>query len=188
VDVAWTWRNDIRTTAWLYGLVRDRRPRLVVETGVHLGKSSVALLSALRKNGSGRLISIDLPMAGPGINRDGVEDHAHVVTVEETGSLVPRRLRDGWDLRMGDARRLVPLLPSRVDMFYHDSDHSYDHQAFEYAEAWRRLPIGGVLASDDTDWSMAWSDFTGAHRGEFRALPGGPVYQRAVLRTGGVEA
>src|SRR5439155_10300973 len=53
-----------RRIGW-YAMVRALRPRRVVETGIHDGLGSTALLAALRRNGSGELVSID-PKPGTG--------------------------------------------------------------------------------------------------------------------------
>jgi hypothetical protein len=49
---------------------------------------------------------------------------------------------------------------NEVDIFYHDSDHSYDNQMLEYCAAWEILNSEkGVLLSDDVNWSNAFLDF-----------------------------
>jgi len=47
----------------------------------------------------------------------------------------------------------------KVDLFYHDSDHTYDHQLFEYSTVWEKMPRGGILVSDDINGSYACLDF-----------------------------
>ena len=47
-----------------------------------------------------------------------------------------------------------------VDLFVHDSDHSYGHMLWEYSTAWPRLSGGGVLYSDDIEWNSAFRDFS----------------------------
>lgn len=176
--------GDCLRADYLYRLVRQCRPAVAVETGVHFGKTSTAILAALHHNGSGRLISIDLPRTEATVNADGRLAFAHVKTVDETGHLVPQDLRDRWDLRLGDARQLLPVaLQGGVGFFFHDSDHSHAHQEFEYEAAWGALRVGGVLASDDTDWSTAWKEFLERHRDAVHLLPNGPQAIRAVRRT-----
>jgi hypothetical protein len=47
----------------------------------------------------------------------------------------------------------------QIDIFYHDSDHSYVNQMLEYTLAWERIRTGGALVSDDVNWSNAFLDF-----------------------------
>lgn len=176
--------GDYRRVDYVYRLVRSCRPDLAIETGVHFGKTSTAILAALHRNGTGRLVSIDLPRTAASVNADGHVAFAHVRSIAETGHLVPRELRDLWDLRLGDARTLLPdAVSGGIGFFFHDSDHSHDHQQFEYETAWPALRVGGILASDDTDWTTAWSEFLERHRGSYQSLPNGPLGIRAVRRT-----
>jgi hypothetical protein len=155
-------RWDARRVFFLYRLVRTFKPKLVVETGVHWGKTTVGILSGLRKNGTGRLISIDLPKKAGSMNSDGRYDAAHVERDSDTGRLVPRDLRDIWDLRLGTSRDLLPDAIRGADMLFHDSEHSFATMAFEYGLACQEMTGGGVIASDDTGFSegaaRAWKE------------------------------
>jgi predicted O-methyltransferase YrrM len=166
----WEYRNNWLWCDYLYRIVRQYRPRLAIETGVFLGRSSTAILSAMHRNGAGRLISMDLPVA---------------MSAGETGALVPRDLRDRWELRLGDSHVLLPqVLADGVDLFFHDSDHNYEIQTFEYETAWPALRPAGILGSDDTNRSAAWADFLGRHRGEYRSIEDGPAAVRAIQKLG----
>jgi Methyltransferase domain len=161
IEAKWGGLHDV----WLYTIVRLTKPTTVVETGVHFGRSTAAILRALHENQSGHLYSIDLPIADPqgSINSDGRRDFSHVDRVEDTGREVPEYLRDRWTLATGDAKELLlPLLErvKPVDLFFHDSEHSYAHQMYEYTTAWPFLSPGGFLASDDVGWSAAFQDFS----------------------------
>ncbi len=153
----------------LYVILRCTRPLLTVETGVWRGVSSAFMLSALRKNGVGRLHSIDLPTYSPigRVNADGRRDAAFVAGPTQVGDLVDPELRGQWSLRLGDAKALLPALLDElgtIDAFFHDSEHSYPHMMFEYERAWEHLRPGGWLMTDDVSWSTetraAWRDFT----------------------------
>ena len=75
-------------------------------------------------------------------------------------------LRGRWRLHIGDTRKLLPdLLGSlgKVDIFLHDSDHSYEAMSFEFEQAFPRLEHGGLLMSDDTHLHTAWDDFCVKH-------------------------
>ncbi len=152
----------IRSNLELYLLVRCARPNFVLETGVNRGWSSAAILRALEHNDRGRLVSIDLPNADPGgrVDADGMRDFSWVPQ-DRTGLEVPEHLRHRWTLRLGDARQMLEeYRGAGVDFFFHDSEHSYPHQAFEFGWALGILPRGGILASDDVDRSPAFDEFT----------------------------
>jgi predicted O-methyltransferase YrrM len=144
--------------AEVYVVVRAIKPRVIVETGVASGLSSAHILRALAANGMGMLHSIDLPNV----------QHGSVLPEGRTsGWIVPDSLRGRWKLRLGDARELLPDLLGvlgQVDLFLHDSDHSYENMVFEFEQALPRLVPGGVLMSDDTHLHPAWDDFCAKHR------------------------
>lgn len=121
----------------LYVLVRAARPKVVVETGVLYGGSSAHILAALAANGSGELHSIDLG-CGP-----GEPPHDFLVHTD---------LRPRWDYVIGDSRTELPRLLARVepiDMFHHDSLHTFEHMTWEYETAVQHLTPNGILSSHD---------------------------------------
>jgi hypothetical protein len=102
----------------LYAAIRVLKPNVMVETGVGSGVSSMFYLSAMERNKMGTLHSIDLPLENEGL----------LPIEKRTGWLVPERPRENWELILGNAKRELPALLKRlgsVDVFYHDSDHSY---------------------------------------------------------------
>ena len=145
-----------------YALTRVMQPDLVVETGVCDGFSSRFLLLAMERNGCGILHSIDLPNQDVVLDLSGNRQRDVMASGHETGWLVPAALRGRWRLHLGDAKDIIPkLLPTLglIDVFIHDSLHTYSHMMFEYQTAWPHLRDGGILLSDDTDWNTAFSDF-----------------------------
>lgn len=157
------WAVDpIHYVTW-YALVRLMRPDIVVETGVAEGYSSFFILLAMARNRHGVLHSIDFPGAdlelGPGMGRQ-----AYVLPAGRSpGWQVPEDLRSRWQLHLGDAKDLLPPLLKRlgsIDIFIHDSLHSYDHMLFEFTTAWPHLRERGLMLSDDTDWNNAFTEFS----------------------------
>jgi predicted O-methyltransferase YrrM len=121
----------------LYLLVRAARPQVVVDTGVPYGGSSSHILAALERNGAGALYSIELGRD----QREPPHDY-----------FVPADLRRRWSLILGDSRRELPALLSRlgtIDMFHHDSLHTWDHMTWEFETAYPHVRPDGVLTSDD---------------------------------------
>ena len=133
----------------LYIMTRVLKPEIVIETGVFEGYSSFSILSAMEKNNKGFLYSIDLPspFLPPG---------------KQPGWIVPEHLRKQWNLRLGKSSDLLPRLledVKKVDIFLHDSEHSYENMYWEYKTAWGYIRKGGLLLSHDVSQNAAFKDF-----------------------------
>ena len=119
---------------------RLAKPHLVLETGVAHGFSTASILQALERNGSGHLISIDLP-------------HLHPDAIRTIGAAVPNELRSRWTLCLGGEATTTPRAMSTrsepLDLFVQDASHSYRGQLKAYDAAWPFLRDGGALLSDD---------------------------------------
>lgn len=102
--------------ALLYFLVRALGIDVAVETGVALGHSTAAILSAMQVNGRGHLYSSDFPA------------FRHREPERHVGCLVDDDLRDRWTLDLrGDRRALRRFLAQvdRIDLLHYDSDKTY---------------------------------------------------------------
>lgn len=163
----------------LYCLIRLTKPFYVVETGVREGESTVSILAAMARNKMGQLYScdIDLPTARtlqfldtPFGRQVAVDLHLDPVHRDLFGTS-PRlsSFPEGfacpeWHFVMSrgsDLLRdmLVPhgpyvnRIPRRgIDLFFHDSDHSYANQKAEYDLAWDLVRPGGWVGGDDVEW------------------------------------
>lgn len=136
----------------LYVVCRLLKPEIVVETGVAEGFSSAYILYALEMNNKGSLYSIDLP------NQPGQELKGQ----RATGWLVPENLRKRWTLILGASKdKLPPLLDDlkKIDVFYHDSEHSYKNMMFEFNVAIKYLDKDGIVISDDITDNNSFNDF-----------------------------
>jgi predicted O-methyltransferase YrrM len=150
----------------LYGLVRDARPAIAVETGVCNGVSTALILAALARNGTGALSSIDYPeragVAYPDTAFWQGKKGAVVPAGREPGWLVPAPLRSRWTLTLGRSQDVLgPLLRElgAIDFFLHDSEHSEACMRFEYELAWTHLRPGARLVSDDITWNGVFEAF-----------------------------
>ena len=134
----------------LYLICKILRPEKVVETGVAYGLSSSYILQALHENNYGELYSIDYAFR-PWESK------------QMLGAMIPDNLRDRWKLIYGMAsKKLKPLLDSikPIDIFIHDSAHTYSNQIFEYQSSWDFIRDGGLLISDDITFNNAFYDFS----------------------------
>jgi hypothetical protein len=148
----------------LYSLIRALKPNVVVETGVAAGLSSYFILKALEKNNSGRLLSIDLPNYASKkgyINKAGEIDFAYTPPDKGVGWVVPNIMRRRWQMIFGDSLRVLEELEVEPELFYHDSDHSYEVMIGEYR--WALARRTNYILSDDVNWNCAWSDFVKKH-------------------------
>ena len=134
----------------LYVICREQRPDSVMETGVASGISSSHILCALETNGHGQLYSIDIPSWQK----------------NQSGWMIPDYLRNRWHLTQGrSAETMEPLLKKvkEIDIFLHDSDHTYKNMRWEFETAWAHLKTGGLLLSHNIDYSDAFPDFCRDH-------------------------
>ncbi|HEY6127485.1 MAG TPA: class I SAM-dependent methyltransferase [Candidatus Acidoferrum sp.] len=133
-----------------YAVVRAFRPDVVIETGVANGVSSAYLLLALHLNNRGRLYSV------------GLNAPDFLPADKSLGWVVPEWLRSRWKVILGDAKEVLPKLLSEldpVDLFIHDSLHTYEHMMWEFRAAFPHLRLGGLLLSDDALWNTAFPEF-----------------------------
>jgi hypothetical protein len=140
---------DLILARLCYTACRVLKPEVVVETGVAYGVTTAFVLKALQVNGRGRLHSIDLPPLGE--NAD-----AYV------GYLVPEVLREPWTLYRGVSKRVLPkLLPrlGQVDLFIHDSLHTYRNIRRELETVSPYLGRPAVVVADDVQGNRAFSDW-----------------------------
>jgi predicted O-methyltransferase YrrM len=152
---------------FLYWLVRQVKPRTIVQSGVCNGLSAAFMMLGLVKNGpEGRLHVIDLPPVFDA--RDPawtVEGKVYGFVIPEgrtSGWLVPDAYRDRLEVWNGDTKDLLPQMVDKVDsidFFYHDSDHTYNHMMFEFHQAKRKLNKGGLVVADDVSWNASLWDF-----------------------------
>ncbi len=155
----------IRLDGWfelLYVLVRLGKPARALETGIFDGHSSAVILQALTDNGAGELISIDLPAYDAIPFSTNRMEETSLPSGEKPGWVIPDNLRSRHRLILGDAKECLPKVleeAKSIDVFLHDSLHTFEHQWFEYSRAWPYLSREGILLSDDVFWNTAYHRF-----------------------------
>jgi predicted O-methyltransferase YrrM len=129
-----------------YLIIRLMKPKVVVETGVSAGRSSAFILQALEDNSYGYLYSID-----PDPN---------------AGYAIPDNLRRRWFfISKKSSEVLTSLLEgfNKVDVFLHDSLHTYENMIYEFETVWPFITKNGVMLSDDIDFNKAFQEFCKKH-------------------------
>lgn len=131
--------------ATVYALTRWLRPTVVVESGGFIGMSSAFILKAFadEKLTSAKLYSME-------------SDEQC-----EIGALIPEELRPAFVSMRGKVEDFLTRdeLPRPIDMFLHDSSHSYRHMLWEFRQFWPRLRDGGLLVSHDVQMNAAFPEF-----------------------------
>ncbi len=138
----------------LYAIVRLLEPRHVVESGVSSGLSTAHILMALRRNGMGRLHSMDLPTHQKGVRRRRGELSWSIPKGEDSGWAIPDGLKEGWDLRQGRSEDILPVLLQElpwIDLYCHDSPWTPQHLAFEFEAIRPSLRPGSIVVADNAD-------------------------------------
>lgn len=114
-----------------------------------------------KKNNFGHLYSFDLDISENVKKEGGV------------GYLVTDDLKKNWTLKIEDTKLyLEPFLKKLkfIDMFIHDSEHTYDTMMFEYNLGWAHLKNDGILCSDDINHSNAFEEFIKIHKNEIQSV------------------
>lgn len=146
-----------RRLGW-YAMVRARKPRLVVETGVHHGIGACLIAAALARNQAeghpGRYLGTDInPRAG--------------------AIFLPPYKQFG-EVRYGDSIETLNRLEDTIDLFIHDSDHEEVYELRELRAASRRLAEDALVLSDNAHDSDALMQFARETGRNFLFVPEGP--------------
>lgn len=114
----------------VYLLVRELRPRNIVEISPSGGWSTSWLLHALRDNDDGQLYSFDM--------------------IDDATRILPADLTQGrWEFTCGDIRRNVNRLPDHIDFLFMDSDHGEEFGRWYVGTMFPRLPAGALVSVHD---------------------------------------
>lgn len=144
----------------IWCLIRHRRVRKVIETGVAHGVTSRFILEALQRNGDGHLWSIDLPpLERPWRKQIGIA--------------VGNRFAAQWSYIAGSSRHRLPELLTQVDsadLFIHDSLHTERNVRFELDSIWTKLKSPGAIVVDDIDSNWGFESFRRATPGVLSAV------------------
>lgn len=140
------WNVEVKLASYLYAYVLAKRPKVVVETGIANGFSTRILMKALEQTG-GTLHSFDTKSECKKVYQGKGNWKFHLVPSKNQVQYFKSTTHD-WE----------------VDLWFHDGNHSYMWQRFEYELAFSRLAIDGTIISDDVDASEAWVEFCERNR------------------------
>ena len=131
-------------------------------------------MQALHDNDLGQLVSIDLPRRdwdlhfpqfqyGPGDAQRELDELGDL----EPGWVIPNYLRDRWQLILSPSEKALPSLLDHsvdLDLFIHDSDHSYNTMSFEVDLVRKRYPSCPIVIDDFYENSYTYKLLSDAPR------------------------
>ncbi len=145
----------------LADLIRQEKPNTMIESGVESGYSTEHFLVAMDDVKRGHLYSCDPAPSG---------FYVAYPIVHPRFTFIQKRSYEALDG--------IVSVTGPIDMFLHDSDHSWKCQSWEYQWAWENVRSGGIIASDDVGWSdttpdnphHAWDQFLARHGMEGKSV------------------
>lgn len=135
--------NTTLAGLYTYTLIRETRPKTILETGVGYGYMSAVVLEALNKNRYGHLYSTDV--------------------LEEVGIMTWATDKSRWRKFIGKPKTIfqdaLNGISGDIDIFIHDSDHSYKNMKYEFEKVYPRMSKKGWILSDDIIINDAYIEF-----------------------------
>lgn len=122
-----------RRLGW-YAFVRAKKPRIVVETGVHQGVGAVTLIRGLQANA-----------------REGFPGKYFGTDIDpKAGALVVGEYAETGKIMFGDSITSLKNFSETIDIFVNDSDHSARYEAEEYLIIHEKLASESLILSDNS--------------------------------------
>ncbi|MCL2931065.1 MAG: class I SAM-dependent methyltransferase [Trichodesmium sp. MAG_R03] len=131
-----------RRLGW-YALVRIKKPKIVVETGVDKGLGSVVLAVALMKNAE-----------------EGFNGHLYCTDYNpEAGFLLTEPYSSYGTIIYGDSIETLKSFDRGIDILITDSDHKFNYELQEYETVEKQLQEGFLIISDTAHYSSTLIKF-----------------------------
>jgi predicted O-methyltransferase YrrM len=151
-----------RRLGW-YAFVRAKKPRIVVETGVHQGVGAVTLIRGLQANA-----------------REGFPGKYFGTDIDpKAGALVVGEYAETGKIMFGDSITSLKDFSETIDIFVNDSDHSATYEAEEYLIIHEKLAAESLIISDNSHVSDSLLKYARRNTLEFllfREEPAGHWY------------
>lgn len=126
-------RLDNESSTILYSLVREKKPKSILEIGTFHGGTTLLILSALIKNkGNFTFVASELIDERRNITKDNVE-----------------RLCGTSPVLIGDITKNLDKVPKALDFLFVDTDHDLDTTKWIVENIWPRLVKESIFAMHD---------------------------------------
>ncbi|MHA2059361.1 MAG: class I SAM-dependent methyltransferase [Candidatus Ranarchaeia archaeon] len=121
---------DDLVTEITYMLIREVKPKTIVEISPGIGWSSSWILQALKDNNIGHLYSFDL--------------------VDHVSKALPTTLtKERWTFTSGDVKTHLEKIPKNIDYLFMDSDHSGEFAEWYIKDVFPRVRDNVPVSVDD---------------------------------------
>ena len=150
--------TEIEVTAAVSGLIRALQPEYVIETGTASAQTTLAIGRALKRNGHGRLISLDIVEANVEHGRHLCAGLPVEVRLQSSLEFTPDQPIDfAWfdtvtDMRHTEYRRYHPYMHARTIVGFHDTAPFHPTRAYL-----DELEAAGILKAIDLTTARGFS-------------------------------
>jgi len=132
-----------RRIGWYY-IIRIRRPKLVVETGVHHGVGALVINCALRRN-----------------RHEGYPGAYLGTDISPTsGELLVHPFNEKSSIVIDDSIATLRSLVTPIDLFINNSDHSAEYDVAEYSSIQKKLSMDAMILGDNSHASDSLRHFS----------------------------
>lgn len=139
-----------RRIGW-YAIIRIRKPKFVVETGVHHGVGALVINSALHRNRNegypGQYLGTDIS--------------------PNSGELLVHPFNEQSSIVIDDSIATLQSLVTSIDLFINDSDHSAEYEAAEYSSIEKKLSVDAMILGDNSHASDSLRRFSERNKRNF---------------------
>lgn len=133
-----------RRLGW-YALVRARKPKVVIETGVDKGLGSCILAKAIMLN-----------------QNEGFGGRYYGTEIEtDLGYLLSGKYKEYGEILFGDSIESLKKFEQKIDFFINDSDHSADYEEREYNTIIDKLTDDAIIIGDNAHVTDKLINFAG---------------------------
>ncbi len=148
----------------IYNCIIQIKAKLVIETGVAYGWSSLAILKGLSETTNGKLVSVDMP-------------YVNKKSENYVGIVVPNFLRKNWVILdqpdIPGIKNAIKISGEKVDLCHYDSDKTWWGRDYAYPLLWDSLKPGGLFISDDINDNLYFSEFVKNKSASFSVIKHG---------------
>jgi len=149
------WLSDEEAEILHEHALKAPTPR-ILELGSFVGRSSIALASAMKKRG-GVLVAMDLFSKNFRYIKPG-EDEITLDAFETFWNNIKERHLENYVLTLkGNHNATLPILGGSFGMIFIDGGHKIENILFVALDAWERLDKGGFLVFHDYN-NAKWPD------------------------------